>query len=407
MPVAAVLLSIACAATLPAAPSSEKFDLRDGDRVAFVGNTFFEREQTHSYLETLLASRCPDRNVTFRNIALSGDTVFGHARAAFDTPEQGFERLIKVAREVKPTVLFISYGMGESFEGEAGLSTFRAGLTRLLDRLGELKARTVLVSPIRHEDLGPPYPSPERHNSDLRKYIDVLKRTADERGFWFVDLYELLGDGMKNSPSYPYTDNGIHLTPYGYWRAAQAIEEGLGLPPRGWTISLDAGAAKAEGKGVEVTAKREGRALTMTIARDLLPAAPPPPIDARYIAPRPASQRRVVVKGLPQGHWILRSEDAVLATGSADEWEKGKEIVGGPLAEQAERLRQVAVLKNMQFFNQWRPQNETYIFGFRRNEQGQNAREIPMFDEPIAQKEAEIAKLRAAAPYTLRLERED
>ena len=391
-----------------AAPPAETFELRDGDRVALLGNTFFEREQSHSYLETLLATRHPDRAVTFRNIAWSGDTVFGHARAAFDTSAQGFERLVKIAHEVEPTVLLISYGMGESFEGDAGLSTFRAGLNRLLDRLADLKARTVLISPIGHEDLGPPWPNPERHNADLRKYIEVLKQVADERGFWFIDLYELMGDGMKNAPSYPYTDNGIHLTAYGYWRAAQAIERGLGEGSRGWTITLDAAAGTAQGKGVQATAKKEGNALVLTAENDLLPVPPPPPIDARYIPPDAASKRTIVAKGLPEGHWILRSGDAVLAAGSADEWEKGIEVVNDPLSQQVEQLRQVAVLKNMQFFNQWRPANETYLFGFRRNEQGQNAREMPMFDEPIAQKEAEMAKLRAAPKsYTLRIDREN
>ena len=83
----ALLLFLAHAAPVTAAPPSEKFELRDSDRVAFLGNTFFEREHAHSYLETLLATRHPDRNVTFRNIAWSGDTVFGDARAAFDTRE--------------------------------------------------------------------------------------------------------------------------------------------------------------------------------------------------------------------------------------------------------------------------------------------------------------------------------
>jgi lysophospholipase L1-like esterase len=405
---AAAVLSLAPALPSTAAPPSEKFELRDGDRVALLGNTFFEREQSHSYLETLLITRHPDRNATFRNIAWSGDTVFGHARAAFDTPVQGFERLVKVAHDVKPTVLFISYGMGESFDGDAGLSTFRAGLGRMLDRLADLKARTVLISPIRHENLGPPWPNPDRHNADLRKYTEVLKQAADERGFWFVDLYELMGDGMQNQPSYPYTDNGVHLTAYGYWRAARAIERGLGDGPRGWTITLEAAAGSAQGKGVQASAKKDGKAIELTIVNDLLPAPPPPPIDARYIAPDPASKRTIVAKGLPEGHWILRAGDAVLAAGSSDEWEKGIDVVNDPLSQQVEQLRQVAVLKNMQFFNQWRPANETYIFGFRRNEQGQNAREMPMFDEPIAQKEAEMAKLRAAPKsYTLRIQKEN
>ncbi len=48
-------------------------------------------------------------------------------------------------------------------------------------------------------------------------------------------------------------------------------------------------------------------------------------------------------------------------------------------------------------FNKYRPANETYIFLFRKGEQGRNAVEIPMFDKPISEKEAEIAKLRGPA----------
>ena len=388
-----------------AAPA-EPFELRDGDRVAFLGNTFFEREQSYSYLETLLASRYPDRDITFRNIAWSGDTVFGHARAAFDTPEQGFERLIKVARDVKPTVMFISYGMGESFDGERGLPTFQQGLNRLLDRLGELKARTVLVSPIRHEQLGDPFPDPSQHNADLRRYTDVMKEVADKRGFWFVDLYELLGDGTRGTPRAQLTDNGIHLTPYGYWRAAMAIEKGLKMPARGWTVSLDTEVPSATGKGIDVTdVKKEGTGWRFKTTNELLPPpASPGSSDARL----PEEYRRVVTAaGLPNGHWSLGIDGKLVATGSAEEWAKGIEIADGPQSEQAEKLRRVAVLKNMQFFNQWRPQNETYLFGFRRNEQGQNAREIPQFDRPIAEKEAELAALRAAGRRQYRLERED
>ena len=406
-PLALVVLALVAQAAA-AAPPAEKFELRDGDRVAFLGNTFFEREQSFCYLETLLATRFPDRNVTFRNIAWSGDTVFGHARAAFDTAEQGFERMLKVTRDARPTVLFISYGMGESFEGEAGLPEFTAGLNRLLDKLADLKARTVLVSPVRHEQLPPPYPSPGKHNQDLLKYIAVLERSADERGFWFVNLFDRLGDGLQATPAYPLTDNGIHLTPYGYWRAAQAIEQGLGFPPRGRAITLDAATGTAEGKGVVgIAQRREGDPFDVLINDPLLPAPPPPPIDARYIAVHPESKRTLVVKNLPEGHWLVRQGDTILAAASSDEWSQGRDLPGGPLADQAEQYRRLAVLKNMQFFNQWRPANETYIFGFRKNEQGQNAKEIPQFDQPIAEKEAEMAKLKAAAPYSLRLERED
>ena len=50
--------------------------------------------------------------------------------------------------------------------------------------------------------------------------------------------------------------------------------------------------------------------------------------------------------------------------------------------------------KNRLFFHRWRPQNETYLFGFRKHEQGNNGVEIPQFDPLIAEKEKQIATLR-------------
>ena len=64
-----------------------------------------------------------------------------------------------------------------------------------------------------------------------------------------------------------------------------------------------------------------------------------------------------------------------------------------PDLEQAERLRQAIIAKNQLYFYRWRPQNETYLFGFRKHEQGNNAREIPLFDPLVAAKEEEIARL--------------
>ncbi len=59
-----------------------------------------------------------------------------------------------------------------------------------------------------------------------------------------------------------------------------------------------------------------------------------------------------------------------------------------------EELRQTIIEKNKLFFNRWRPQNETYLFGFRKHEQGQNAKEIPMFDPLVQAQEEKIYALR-------------
>jgi lysophospholipase L1-like esterase len=73
----------------------------------------------------------------------------------------------------------------------------------------------------------------------------------------------------------------------------------------------------------------------------------------------------------------------------------GADPVGQPaIAEQTEQLRRAIIEKNRLYFYRWRPQNETYLFGFRKHEQGNNAREIPLFDPLVAEKEQEIARLR-------------
>lgn len=63
-------------------------------------------------------------------------------------------------------------------------------------------------------------------------------------------------------------------------------------------------------------------------------------------------------------------------------------------AATVERLRAKIVAKNELFFYRWRPQNHTYLFGFRKHEQGRNGQEIPQFDPLVEAAEKEIAELR-------------
>ena len=78
-----VLLPLAFS-LLPSARAAEPFELKDGDRVLFIGDTFFEREGDYGQIETRLTAAFPDRNVTFRNLAWAGDSPMGRARASFD-----------------------------------------------------------------------------------------------------------------------------------------------------------------------------------------------------------------------------------------------------------------------------------------------------------------------------------
>jgi hypothetical protein len=59
-----------------------------------------------------------------------------------------------------------------------------------------------------------------------------------------------------------------------------------------------------------------------------------------------------------------------------------------------EPLRQLILKKNELYFHQYRPQNDTYLFGFRKHEQGQNAKEMPQFTKLIEELDEQINEMK-------------
>lgn len=85
-----------CAAFAAEKPAA--FELRDGDRVVFLGDTLIEREQYHGWVELMLTSRFPERNVTFRNLGWSGDTPVGESRFGLSLYRRARSRRTKAGR---------------------------------------------------------------------------------------------------------------------------------------------------------------------------------------------------------------------------------------------------------------------------------------------------------------------
>ncbi len=212
------------------------FKLKDGDRVVFVGDALIERDASHGYLETVLTGHSPERQISFRNLGWSGDTVYGHARGGFGTPADGFKHLESHILALKPTVIFVGYGMTDSFDGEAGLTRFAEGLYRLLDVFARTGARVVLISPIPHErsDLGPESSEiAARHNQVQPIYRGAIQKAAEGRGHLYIDLSQLRGPA-------PITDNGIHLNERGYRELSGVIAAALGArgPVDDWRLEV-------------------------------------------------------------------------------------------------------------------------------------------------------------------------
>jgi len=270
----------------------------DNDTVVLLGNTVIERAQKYGHLETSLTLAAGRENLKFRNLAWSGDTVFGHARSYFGPPSEGFSRLKADLTQLNPNVVIVCYGAVAAFDGDKGLPEFIAGYEKLLDMISKsAKPREIiLVTPPPAETLAEPMPDMAEHNIRLAAYAKAIGELAQKRKLRLADFHAEMGASVKG-----LTDNGLHFHEQGYRVVGPKFTKVLGLTP---------------------------------------------PSDS-----------------------VLDGEKGV-------------------------KLRETIVAKNKLFFHQWRPANETYLRLFRKHEQGQNVKELPMFDPFIEEREKQIEALR-------------
>lgn len=367
------------------------FDFRDGDRVVLLGSAFIERMQSHGYLETMITAGLPDKNITFRNLGWSGDTVWGDARGVFGGRAEGFRRLISDVNLCNPTVIIICYGENEAYEGETGLEAFRDGLNKLLETLETTGARLLLLSPRQHESLGYPLPDSKEYNTSLKLYRDVIKEAAETREHPFVDLYDTIR--VQPVDRTLISANGIHLTPFGEWLLARELLPTIGVPAADTLISIDVRNHSLDAIGAQVfDLQTESNLLRFSAVLRGVELPRPEPV---------AQIRRLELKGLDPASYRLTIDGLVQRGPNGNSW--NTRFTVGPPTGRGVQLQSAIAEKNALFFNRYRPQNETYLFLFRKHEQGNNAVEIPQFDPLIEAKEKEIAELKKPVVHKFEL----
>ncbi len=342
---------------------SGKLELDDGDRVLFLGNTVMERAQRYGYWEAALTARYPDRHVIFRNLGWSGDTVRGEARARFGSQQDGFDHLEVHVHAVQPTIILCGYGSNAAFQGDEHLDQFIHDYEHLLDVLEATGAAIVLMAPLKHEPFHGRYLSPE-YNANRNRYAAAISQLAQRRNHRYLEI--------SQDSDQTLTDNGVHLTEAGYKRTADQFAQALGMKAAQQpTIQIDIPSRSVTTRHVTVT--------NLAMDQDTIR------FDAKLDHIDANSVPQAIVTGL-QPH-----ENQALADGVPLEH----------FSRQANELVTAIRAKNQLYFHRWRPQNETYLFLFRKHEQGNNAREIPMFDPLVKEAEATIARRRQ--PQTIRI----
>ncbi len=204
-----------------------KFEFKKGDSVCLIGNSLPDRFNHDGWFEAVLQSELKGKEVRFRNLGFTGDTVKERPR------NQGFPSPETYLKICEADVIFAFFGYNESFKGEKGLESFMNDLSGMIDNYTKLKPngesapRIVLFSPIAHENLNSPnLPDGKANNVRLEEYSKAIKAVADKKSVTFVDLFNPTKELYSKSKE-ALTINGVHLNALGNRHVAQVIAEGL------------------------------------------------------------------------------------------------------------------------------------------------------------------------------------
>ena len=204
-----------------------KLRLKQGDHIAYIGNTLADRMQHHAWLETYIHARFPGLNLTFRNLGFPGDELKLRQRSNnFGSPDEWLKK-------VEADTVFCFFGYNEAFRGKEGLEQFEDEVAETIDAMraqkynDESPPQLVVFSPLAHENLNSPHlPDGYAHNDMLKLYTDSMRNVCRNKNVVFVDLFQPSLD-LYQSSNEPLTLNGVHLVEYGNKAIANVIFERL------------------------------------------------------------------------------------------------------------------------------------------------------------------------------------
>lgn len=250
-----LLLTPLLCSTLIAAPLAPKPE----SRVVLLGGGLGARMMPSGVLETELHLRYPGHRLFIRNVCDEGDTPGFRPHSARNNPwaYPGAEkfRTLETAtdrwgsghvgngfyptadewlKRLRPDVIVAFFGYSESFDGPAGLDTFRAELdgfvrhTQATAYNGVAAPQLALVSPIAFQNLSASQGTPDgvRENANLALYTEAMRAVAAERGVHFVDLFTPTHTWFGASPE-PLTRDGALLTDAGHAKLVPVLVDGL------------------------------------------------------------------------------------------------------------------------------------------------------------------------------------
>ena len=392
---------------LSAQDSAEEFSWpanpRKGTTVVFLGDSITHQALYTQYLETFFWTRYPDRDLTFHNAGVAGDSISDAlARFEWDVAEH------------QPDYVTLLFGMNDGRYEDLNLATFekfRVDLGQLLDRIEAIGAKPILLSPTmfdhavvtwRAEDVdwrfrGKMF-SPN-YNALMALMGGWAHEASRRRGHAFVNLWAPLNAitdrERRDDPRFTMIADAIHPQASGQVVMAFEILMQLGVERRiANTVALTKrGTRWVGGKGVgELKMSEDGQCMTFVHLAKAIPWVIPQqhatrplrwllPSDGRHgyeltHAGHKLSADRLRVAGLDPGDYEVRIDGTLIGVWSHLALGSKIELQTNPKTPQYQQALQVAKLNRQRTDDFVRPMRDksSSIKGMRRRLAADQAR---------------------------------
>ncbi len=413
------------------------FQIRDGDRVVFLGDSITEQRLYTTYIEAYALTRHPEWKLSFRNVGWGGDTSWLRQRARpneeklFAAKEETLDKMVEdsVARglgrdvlPLNPTFVTVKFGMNDHSYQKFRPDIFRAyvrsqsEISKVLKRAG---ARVALLTPQPIEERRP-NPDQDDRNLALKKFSDGLKEVASNTGATFVDQFDpfmslMMSARAKAPDAFIGGGDAVHPGPSGQTLMAWAVLKGLGATALVSTAEIDVGGKSAKAQGCRIeNLTVDGQRIQF----DRLDNALPWPVDERAVAAlklapleNELSRYELKVAGLAEGDYELKidgeSAGKISSATLAEGWNLSSQA--GPITKQSRDLLKSVFRKNELFFNRWR---NVQLYNFPNWATGSEVEmrrtlELQRLDDEIAKAESQIEGLRKLRSHRFDLTRVD
>lgn len=328
-------------------------ELADGDSIVFLGDSITHQRLYTQYVEDYFYTRFPKLRLKLHNAGVGGARAWD-ALARFDADVAAY----------KPKYVTILLGMNDgSYQpfNQSIYDTYRTDMTQLLDRIREIGATPILMTPTMFDARAARLRDPARdteattlYNSVLTYYGTWLREVAGEQGYGFVDMWGPLNNitlqQRKSDPKFTLIADAVHPDAPGQVVMATALVADAGLPKQvsQIRINVDGGVPKSDVKGGAISdLQRTGDTIEFTWQADSLPWVLP--AEAQLGAKLTAlghrlSREALEIHGLEPGRYVLTIDGQEVGRYAAAALERHIELQANEKTPQYAQSLEVATL---------------------------------------------------------------